>query len=64
LLSQLQGEIDVDYRDYMKGAKKTYFKINNTKSGDIRVDLFKKQLILFTKTINSISNIVKKKTFL
>jgi transposase, IS5 family len=64
LLSQLQGEIDVDYRDYMKGAKKTYFKINNTKSGDIKVDLFKKQLILFTKTINSISNIVKKKTFL
>lgn len=64
LLSQLNEEVGLDYRDYMKGAKKTYFKISNTKSGDIRVNLFKRQLILFTKTINSVSNIVKKKTFL
>ena len=62
LLGQLSKEItDLDYQDYMKGAKKTYFKINNTKSGDKRVDLFNKQLILFTKVINNISNAIKKK---
>ena len=64
LLSALDAEIGIDYLDYMKGAKKTYFKINNTKSRDKRVDLFKKQLILFTKTINTLTNIVKKKTIL
>ena len=62
LLEQLSKEVsDFNYRDYMKGAKKTYFKINNTKSGDKRVDLFNKQLILFTKVINNISNAIKKK---
>jgi IS5 family transposase len=61
LLAQLSKEVlDLKYQDYLKGAKKTYFKINNTKSGDKRVDLFNKQLILFTKTINNISNAVKK----
>ena len=64
LLSDLNAEISLDYLDYMKGAKKTYFKINNTKSGDKRVDLFKKQLVVFTKTINTLTNIVKKKTIL
>jgi transposase, IS5 family len=62
LMDQLDKEVKgLEYRDYMKGAKKTYFKINNTKSGDKRVDLFNKQLILFTKTINTVSNIIKKK---
>ncbi len=62
LLDQLSKEVStLRYQDYMKGAKKTYFKINNTKTGDKRVDLFHKQLILFTKTINSISNAIKKK---
>lgn len=63
LLGQLSEEISgLSYEDYMKGAKKTYFKINNTKSGDKRGDLFNKQLILFTKVINNVSNAVKKKT--
>jgi transposase, IS5 family len=64
LLCELNAEIALDYLDYMKGAKKTYFKINNTKSGDKRVELFKKQLVAFTKTINTLTNIVKKKTIL
>lgn len=62
LLAQLSKEVStLEYQDYMKGAKKTYFKINNTKSGDKRVDLFSKQLILFTKVINNVSNAIKKK---
>ena len=62
LLEHLSKEVSqLQYQDYMKGAKKTYFKINNTKSGDKRVDLFSKQLILFTKVINNVSNAVKKK---
>ena len=62
LLSHLSAEVStLDYQDYLKGGKKTCFKINNTKSGDKRIDLFKKQLILFTKTINNISNAIKKK---
>ena len=61
LLEHLAKEVSgLAYMDYMKGAKKTYFKTNNTKSGDKRVDLFCKQLILFTKVINNISNAVKK----
>jgi IS5 family transposase len=62
LLSHLASEIaDVSYTDYTKGAKKTFFKINNTKSGNKRTDLFNKQLIVFTKCINQVANIVKKK---
>ena len=62
LLDQLSAQVSgLKYQDYMKGAKRTFFKINNTKSGDKRVDLFNKQLILFTKTINNVSNAVKKK---
>jgi IS5 family transposase len=61
LLGHLAGEVsELQYQDYLKGAKKTYFKINNTKSGDKRVDLFNKQLILFTKVINNVSNAIKK----
>jgi IS5 family transposase len=44
LLGNLAKEVSkLTYQDYLKGAKKTYFKINNTKSGDKRVDLFCKQ---------------------
>lgn len=61
LLEHLAQEVsELKYQDYKKGAKKTYFKINNTKSGDKRVNLFNKQLILFVKTINNVSNAVKK----
>lgn len=62
LLSHLAEECsNIDYRDYSKNAKKAYYKINNTKSGDKRIDLFRKQLITFTKSINQVANIVKKK---
>ncbi len=63
LLAGLQEHIEgLQVRDYMKGAKRTYFKINVTKSGDKRVDLFHKQLITFTKAINQVTNAVKKKS--
>lgn len=62
LLEHLQKEItDLDYRDYTKTAKKTFFKINVTKSKEKRIDLFNKQLITFTKCINQVSNVIKKK---
>jgi IS5 family transposase len=61
LLGQLSKEInELPFRDYIKSAKKTYFKINNTKA-DKRTELFKKQLVTFTKTINQVSNAIKKK---
>jgi transposase, IS5 family len=61
LLKYLAEEVeDLKYQDYLKGAKSTTFKINNTKSADKRVILFNKQLILFTKVINNISNAIKK----
>jgi len=63
LFMHLQKEMaDLNYRDYTKTAKKTYFKINNTKTGDKRIDLFKQQLITFTKCINQVSNVIKKKS--
>ena len=59
----LQEEIStLSYRDYLKSAKKTYFKINVTKNADIRTKLFEKQLITFTKVINQTSNAIKKKS--
>lgn len=62
LFTHLQEEMKgVDYRDYTKAAKKTHFKINNTKVGDKRVDLFRQQLITFTKCINQVANVIKKK---
>jgi IS5 family transposase len=61
LLTHLQKEIkSFTFRDYTKSAKKTYYLINNIKSGDKRVNLFKKQLLTFTKSINQVSNAVKK----
>jgi len=63
LLEKLSEELpETKYYDYIKSAKRTYFKINNTKSKDKRKQLFKKQLIIFTKTINNLSNAVKKKS--
>jgi len=62
LLQHLQSELgNLDYRNYMKNAKKTFFKINNIKNGDKKTDLFIKQLITFTKCINQVSNVIKKK---
>ncbi len=49
------------YRDYTKGAKKTFFKINNTSAKDKKEKLFVKQLETFTKCINQVSNVIKKK---
>jgi len=49
------------YRDYTRGAKKTFFKINNTKNHKKKKELFDRQLITFTKTINQVSNVIKKK---
>jgi len=64
LLEKLSHEIsDFTYRDYTKGAKKTYFKINNsTKNTDRKIALFYKQLSTFTKSINQVANVIKKKT--
>jgi len=61
LLSKLSEEVNgVNYRDYLKAAKRTYYKINNTKIKDKQEQLFKKQLVIFTKSINQLSNAVKK----
>lgn len=61
-LNKLKQTIEgVSFRDYSAGAKKTFFKINNTTSADKRAELFSKQLQIFTKCINQVSNVVKKK---
>jgi transposase, IS5 family len=63
LLAQLKEEIDtLDYIDYTKSAKKTFFLINITRKEANRLPLFHKQLILFTKAINQTSNAIKKKS--
>lgn len=63
LLEKLSKELpETKYYDYIKSAKRTYYKINNTKNKDKKKQLFKKQLIIFTKTINNLSNAVKKKS--
>lgn len=63
LLKNLSEEFpEFNTRSYIKSAKRTYFKINNTKSEEKRVQLFKNQLITFTKTINNLSNAIKKKS--
>jgi IS5 family transposase len=62
LLGHLKEEMgELQYMNYSVQAKKTYFKINNTASKDKKTELFRKQLILFVKTINQLSNVVKKK---
>jgi len=61
-LTKLCKEVNgLSHRDYTKGAKKTYFKVNNTGSKDKKLALFIKQLQLFTKCINQVSNVIKKK---
>lgn len=62
LLSQLAKKEGLKIRDYRSGAKSNHFKINNSKS-DKRVALFKKQLVLFTKSINQVDKFVKKKDY-
>ena len=62
LLNHLQEEIrTLEYEDYRTEGKKTYFKINATKTGDERTGRFLKQFKLFMNCINQVSNIVKKK---
>ncbi len=61
-LNKLSKEIGgFSYRDYTKGAKNIFFKINNTASKDKKIKLFVKQLQTFTKCINQVSNVIKKK---
>ena len=63
LMEQLKEEIrTLNFINYTKSAKRTYYKINVTKGTDKRHDLFCKQLILFTKVINQTSNAIKKKS--
>ena len=62
LLSQLAEKEGIKVRDYRSGAKSNYFRINNT-AGDKRVAMFKKQLILFAKSINQVNKFVKKKDY-
>lgn len=63
LLEQLKQEIDtLDFIDYTKSAKKTFYEINITRKESNRYTLFCKQLILFTKVINQTSNAIKKKS--
>jgi IS5 family transposase len=63
LLKQLKEEIDsLDFIDYTKSAKKTFYEINITRGEMKRMPLFQKQLILFTKVINQTSNAIKKKS--
>jgi IS5 family transposase len=61
LLGHLREEINtLSYRNYTTQAKKTYYKINVIKGQDKRTELFRKQLVLFVKTINQVSNVIKK----
>lgn len=63
LLFQLKEEIDtLEFIDYTKAAKRTYYELNVTRKEEKRYDLFCKQLILFTKVINQTSNAIKKKS--
>ena len=64
-LSKLSEEVDgLSYINYLKGVKKTFFKINTTTSKDKKTALFSKQLQTFTKCINQVSNVIKKKGYL
>lgn len=62
LLSHLAKKEQIKVRDYRSGAKSNHFKINNSKA-DKRVALFKKQLVLFTKSIKQVDKFVKKKDY-
>jgi transposase, IS5 family len=61
-LEDLSEQINsFSYRDYTRGAKRTYFKINMTKNKEKKKALFEKQLMTFTKTINQVSDIAFRK---
>lgn len=63
LLSQLKKEITtLNFIDYTKSAKKTFFEINLTRKEVKRVPLFEKQLILYTTVHSQTSNAIKKST--
>lgn len=60
LLKQLQEQTTgLTIRDYRKSAKRNFFKINNTKSADKRIELFNKQLIIFTTCINQVDQVIR-----
>lgn len=60
LLSKLANEIEgLSIRDYRNSAKKNYYKINIIKSKDKRIKLFNKQLIIFTKCINQVDQVIR-----
>jgi IS5 family transposase len=62
LLRHLKEEVEaLNFEEYQKKAKKMYFKIDVEKNAEKRVKLFQKQLEMFIKSINQVSNIVKKK---
>jgi len=62
LLRRLQEEVTgLNYEEYRTEGKKTFFKINVTGCSDKRAALFLRQLNLFTKCINQVANVVKKK---
>lgn len=60
LLTQLSEEIqDLQIRDYRKSAKANYYKINVINSKDKRIKLFEKQLVIFTKSINQVDQVLR-----
>lgn len=60
LLSKLSEATEgLTYRDYRGSAKTVYYKINNIKSKDIRLKLFHKQLVTFTKSINQVDQVLR-----
>jgi IS5 family transposase len=62
-LRHLKEEIEtLEFEKYQKKAKKIYFKINVEKNEEKRVEMFKKQLEMFTNCIKQVSQIVKKKS--
>lgn len=62
ILTHLADKEGIKVRDYRKAAKSNHFKINNSKA-DKRVALFKKQLDIFTRSINQVNKFVKKKDY-
>jgi IS5 family transposase len=64
LLIHLKEEVEtLEFEKYQKKAKKIYFKINVEKDEEKRVKMFKKQLEMFMKCINQVSNVVKKSRY-
>jgi len=62
LLKHLSKAIGgLKYKNYRKAGKKRHFKINVTKSGKQRKEMFREQLELFTKCINQVSTIINMK---